>query len=93
MNSSSVAPFLDTHMCIHGIIYVMSNKDVGLRIRVDKALRESFQGACLSENKRASEVLREFMQLFSDSHQGGMQAGLFTSSVAKPQRSTKKKQI
>ena len=38
----------------------MSSKDVGLRIRVERELREAFQGACLAENRNASEVLREF---------------------------------
>ena len=51
----------------------MSSKDVGLRIRVEKELREAFQGACLAENRNASEVLREFMQAFADKHQGGLQ--------------------
>ena len=51
----------------------MSSKDVGLRIRVERELREAFQGACLAENRNASEVLREFMQAFADKHQGGLQ--------------------
>lgn len=36
--------FLDTQACIHETISRMSSKDVGLRIRVEKELRESFQG-------------------------------------------------
>ena len=73
-------------------INVMSSKDVGLRIRVEKELREAFQGACLAENRNASEVLREFMQAFADRHQGGLQADLFASPAArKPRRSTKRK--
>jgi len=43
----------------------MSNKDVGLRIRVERELREEFQKACLAENVKASEVLREFMQAYA----------------------------
>jgi hypothetical protein len=70
----------------------MSSKDVGLRIRVDRELREAFQGACLSENRKASEVLREFMQMFAERHQGGMQADLFTQPAAKPRRSTTRKE-
>jgi hypothetical protein len=70
----------------------MPCKDVGLRIRVEKELRETFQGACLAENRNASEVLREFMQAFSDRRQGGLQAPLFASPEAsKPRRSTKRK--
>lgn len=78
-------------MCIHEIIRPMSSKDVGLRIRIDRELREAFQGACLAENRKASEVLREFMQLFADSHQGGMQAGLFTAPAVQSRQSTKRK--
>lgn len=66
----------------------MSSKDVGLRIRIDRELREAFQGACISENRKASEVLREFMQMFAEKHQGGMQADLFTQQDTVPRRST-----
>lgn len=52
----------------------MLSKDVGLRIRVEKELREAFQAACLAENRHASEVLREFMHAFAEHHQ---QATLF----------------
>jgi hypothetical protein len=70
----------------------MSSKDAGLRIRVERELREAFQGACLAENKKASEVLREFMQVFADRYQGGLQQDLFTSpAVRKPRQSTKQK--
>ena len=61
----------------------MSSKDVGLRIRVEKELREAFQGACLAENRKASEVLREFMQAFADRHQGGLQPDMFTTPAAR----------
>jgi hypothetical protein len=72
----------------------MSSKDVGLRIRVEKELREAFQGACLAENRHASEVLREFMQAFTDRHQGGQQADMFTKPAAKkPHRSNTGKAI
>ena len=72
----------------------MSSKDVGLRIRVERELREAFQGACLAENRNASEVLREFMQAFADKHQGGLQPDMFAASPArKPRQSTKRKAI
>ncbi|MDR2925314.1 MAG: plasmid-related protein [Azoarcus sp.] len=72
----------------------MSNKDVGLRIRIERELREAFQGACLAENRNASEVLREFMQTFADRHQGGLQADMFAvSAIRKPRQSTKIKAI
>jgi len=72
----------------------MLSKDVGLRIRIEKELREAFQGACLAENRKASEVLREFMKAFADRHQDGLQPDRFTIPVArKPHQSTKKKAI
>jgi hypothetical protein len=37
-------------------------KDVGLRIRVQKDLREKFVEACHREDKPAAQVLREFMR-------------------------------
>lgn len=60
----------------------MSSKDVGIRIRVERELREAFQGACLAENRQASDVLREFMRLFADRHSGGLQASLFAAPAA-----------
>ncbi|QDJ48243.1 hypothetical protein CBR71_21800 [Bordetella hinzii] len=72
----------------------MSSKDVGLRIRVERELRKAFQGACLAENRSASEVLREFMQAFADRHQGGSQPDMFVAeAIRKPRRSTKRKAI
>jgi len=70
----------------------MPSKDVGLRIRVERELREAFQEACVAENRSASEVLREFMQVFADRHQGGAQPDLFTPlAVRKPRQSSKRK--
>lgn len=37
-------------------------KDVGLRIRVQKELREQFLATCQSQDKPAAQVLREFMR-------------------------------
>jgi hypothetical protein len=41
-------------------------KDVGLRIRVQRELREQFLHACKAEDKPASQVLREFMRVYVD---------------------------
>lgn len=54
----------------------MSSKDVGLRIRIEKDLREAFQIACTAEDRKASEVLREFMQCYVERHERG-QGALF----------------
>jgi hypothetical protein len=56
----------------------MAGKDVGLRIRVEKQLREDFQAACAAEDRAASDVLREFMRSFADRSMNGRQPSLFT---------------
>jgi hypothetical protein len=55
----------------------MGTKDVGVRIRVQRDLRKSFLDACRSEGRPASDVLREFMQLFAERNQAGKQRDLF----------------
>lgn len=37
-------------------------KDVGLRIRIDRELRERFLAVCRDEDKPAAQVIREFMR-------------------------------
>lgn len=46
----------------------MSGKDAGLRIRVEKALREEFLEACRSQDRPAAQVLREFMRRYVARH-------------------------
>ncbi len=41
-----------------------SMKDVGLRIRVQRDLRDSFLAACRAQDKPAAQVLREFMHAY-----------------------------
>ena len=43
-------------------------KDVGLRIRVQRELREQFLEACRMEDKPAAQVLREFMRAYVAAH-------------------------
>lgn len=43
-------------------------KDVGLRIRVQKELREQFLAACRAQDKPAAQVLREFMRDYVRRH-------------------------
>ena len=45
-------------------------KDVGLRIRVQRDLREQFLAACQAEDKPAAQVLREFMRAYVREHDG-----------------------
>ncbi|WP_298726169.1 hypothetical protein [uncultured Ferrovibrio sp.] len=40
------------------------DKDVGLRIRVQRELREQFVAACRAEDKPAAQVIREFMRSY-----------------------------
>jgi hypothetical protein len=40
----------------------MPGKDVGLRIRVERNLRDLFLDTCRSQDKPAAQVLREFMR-------------------------------
>lgn len=65
-------------MCVStGYDRGMTMKDAGLRIRVERELRDAFRGACAAENRDASEVLREFMRSFSEQRHAGKQASLF----------------
>jgi hypothetical protein len=45
----------------------MKTKDAGLRIRIDRELREAFVSACRAHDKPAAQVLREFMQDYVNS--------------------------
>lgn len=44
-------------------------KDVGLRIRVQRDLREQFLEACKAKDKPAAQVLREFMREYVANHE------------------------
>ena len=66
------------HTCVSiGYDPGMAMKDSGLRIRVERELRDAFRSACAAENRDASEVLREFMRSFSEQRHAGKQASLF----------------
>lgn len=43
-------------------------KDVGLRIRVQRELRDQFLKACRTEDKPAAQVIREFMRAYVAEH-------------------------
>lgn len=44
-------------------------KDVGLRIRVQRDLREQFLEVCRAQDKPAERVLREFMREYVERHE------------------------
>lgn len=60
----------------------MSIKDSGIRIRVERELREAFVQACRTQERAASDVMREFMRAFTDKQQQG-QADLFAGTKRK----------
>ena len=46
----------------------MKNKDAGLRIRVERDLRDEFLEACRAQDRPAAQVLREFMRDYVARH-------------------------
>ncbi len=46
----------------------MGIKDTGVRIRVEKWLRDQFLEACRRQDKPAAQVLREFMRDYVAEH-------------------------
>ena len=46
----------------------MSTKDSGMRVRIERELREAFVNACQAQGLGASEVLRDFMRTFAAKH-------------------------
>ena len=66
----------------------MTPKDAGMRIRVERDLRDAFVVACSSQGLVAAEVLRDFMRGFAAKH-SSEQAALFDAGKTprKEQRS------
>jgi hypothetical protein len=51
------------HKCVSiGYTSDVMGKDVGLRIRLERALRDEFLEACRAQDRPAAQVLREFMR-------------------------------
>ena len=42
----------------------MAAKDVGVRIRVERTLRDAFLEACRAEDRPAAQVIRTFMKQY-----------------------------
>jgi hypothetical protein len=66
-------------MCIHNLETPMNSKDAGMRIRIERDLRDAFVQACQSQGLAAAEVLRDFMRSFAAKH-SAEQAQLFGQS-------------
>ena len=60
-------------------------KDAGLRIRVQRELREQFLAVCQAQDRSAAQVLREFMREYVTKHQS---ASPNTRRTSKPRRSS-----
>ena len=59
------------------MVSLMPAKDAGIRVRVEKRLREAFVEACRTQGLPASDVLRDFMHGYAERHQNGLQGNLF----------------
>ena len=53
---------------VHPLATLHIMKDAGLRIRVQRDLRDRFQRVCRAQDKPAAQVLREFMRAYADDH-------------------------
>ncbi len=60
----------------------MTKKDVGLRIRLDRDLRDEFVAACQVHDRPAAQVLREFMREY-------VRESVASSAVRDPQRESR----
>lgn len=56
-------------------------KDAGLRLRVERNLREEFLETCRSEGKAAAQVLREYMRDYIARNRAAAQQELFSPDV------------
>ncbi len=68
----------------------MSVKDSGMRIRVERDLREAFVRTCRAQNRAAADVLREFMQTCVERYGGG-QGDLFAGSAREAGKKRRRK--
>lgn len=59
-------------------------KDAGLRVRVEKELREEFVGTCRLQGRHAADVLRDFMRAYVTHEGSGLQHPLFTHPTQLP---------
>ena len=62
----------------------MSIKDCGMRIRVEKELREAFVKACRAQKRPAADVLRDFMRSFTESQDNGQVDQFVSAGRKKP---------
>ena len=63
----------------------LKTKDVGLRLRVERELREEFTELCRSEGRAAAQVLRDFMREYVVQNRASMQQELFATPPSRNQ--------
>ena len=59
----------------------MKTKDAGLRIRVERELREAFLEVCRAQDRPAAQVVRDFMRQYIAEHQSQSQGSLFSAEA------------
>jgi hypothetical protein len=62
----------------------LTTKDAGLRLRVERKLREDFVELCRAEGKPAAQVLREYMRDYVTRNQAVVQGQLFDAQHMRP---------
>lgn len=62
----------------------MARKDVALKIRVEKILREEFLAVCQSNDLPAAQVLRSYMREYVTHYRTASQGNLF--DIPEPSR-------
>ena len=55
----------------------MKTKNAGLRIRVERDLRDEFLEVCRAQDRPAAQVIREFMRRYIAEQRADEQASLF----------------
>ncbi|PKR50495.1 hypothetical protein COO20_21405 [Thalassospira marina] len=60
----------------------MSKKDVGLRIRLDRDLRDEFVKACQVHDRPAAQVLQQFMREY-------VRKSIASSTIRTPKRKSR----
>ncbi len=71
------------HICVsigYTPLMTLKTKDAGLRLRVERELREEFTEACRAEGRAASQVLRDFMREYVLHNRAASQQDLFETA-------------
>jgi hypothetical protein len=65
---------------------VLKTKDAGLRLRVERELREEFTEVCRAGGRPAAQVLRDFMREYVMQNRTAAQQELFSTPGLRGQR-------